>query len=266
MPAIQINDIDMYYDRSGEGEPLLFLHGLGSSSRDWEFQKSYFSSRYQVISVDIRGHGRSEKPPGPYTIDLFARDVVELHKTLGLGPVHVVGLSMGGMIAFQLAVDQPSVVHTLTIVNSGPALIVNTLRLRLSFKKRECIVRLFGMRKMGKVLANALLPDAHQQELHRTFIDRWAENNRKAYLSSLRALIGWSVADRIHNIHCPTLIVTADQDYTPVAYKQAYADKIPSAAVAVIRHSRHMSPIDQPEAFNRTLDDFLDRYPVRGQP
>ncbi len=266
MPTIRINDIDLNYDRRGEGEPLLFLHGLGSSSRDWELQTTYFSSRYQVITVDTRGHGRSEKPPGPYTIDLFARDIVELHKALELGPVHVVGLSMGGMIAFQLAVDQPSLVHSLTIVNSGPALILNTLRLKLSFKKREWIVRLFGMRKMGKVLAHALLPESHQRELHKAFIDRWAENNQKAYLTSLRALIGWSVADRIHNIRCPTLIVSADQDYTPVAYKQAYAAKIPTTEVAVIRHSRHMSPIDQPEAFNRTLGEFLAKYPVGGQP
>jgi pimeloyl-ACP methyl ester carboxylesterase len=266
MPTIRINDIDLYHDRSGEGEPLMFLHGLGSSSRDWEFQKAYFRNRYQVITIDTRGHGQSEKPPGPYTINLFARDVVEFHKTLELGPMHVVGLSMGGMIAFQLAVDQPSLVHSLTIVNSGPALILNTLRLKLSFKKREWIVRLFGMRKMGKVLANALLPELHQQELHREFIDRWAQNNKKAYLTSLRALIGWSVADRIHNIRCPTLIVTADQDYTSVSYKQAYAAAIPSAEVAVIRHSRHMSPIDQRDEFNSTLNEFLARHPIGTQP
>lgn len=266
MPNIGINDIDLYYDRSGDGEPLMFLHGLGSSSRDWEFQKTYFCRQYQVITVDIRGHGRSAKPPGPYTIDLFAADLVELHTKLGMGPVHVVGLSMGGMIAFQLAVDQPSLVHSLTIVNSGPALILNTLRLKLSFKKREWIVRLFGMRKMGKALANALLPETHQRELHRMFVHRWAENDRKAYLTSLRALIGWSVADRIKTIRCPTLIVSADQDYTPVAYKQAYAAAIPGAEVAVIKHSRHMSPIDQPEAFNRTLGEFLARHSVGSQP
>lgn len=240
----------------------MFLHGLGSSSRDWELQKAYFSSRYHVITIDTRGHGQSEKPRGPYSIELFARDIVELHQALELGPVHVVGLSMGGMIAFQLAVDQAALVHSLTVVNSGPALILNTLRLKLSFKKREWIVRLFGMRRMGTVLANTLLPDSHQQELHKVFIDRWAANNRKAYLTSLRALIGWSVADRIHNIRCPTLIVSADQDYTPVAYKRAYAATIPSAEVAVIEHSRHLSPIDQSEAFNRTLNEFLARYPL----
>ncbi len=261
MPTILINDMHMYYDRLGDGEPLLFLHGLGSSSRDWELQTNYFSDRYQVITVDTRGHGRSGKPPGPYTIDLFTRDIVALHQVLDLGPMHVVGLSMGGMIAFQLAVDQPSLVHTLTIVNSGPALILNTLKLKLSFKKREWIVRLFGMRKMGKVLADTLLPESHQRDLHKTFIDRWAENDRKAYLNSLRALIGWSVADRIHSIRCPTLIVSADQDYTPVAYKHAYAAAISSADVAVIKHSRHMSSIDQPEAFNRTLDEFLANNP-----
>ncbi len=266
MPTARINDADIYYQSNGEGEPLLLLHGLGSSGRDWELQTTAFSSRYQVITPDVRGHGRSGKPPGPYSIDLFARDVTALCQTLNTGPVHLVGLSMGGMIGFQLAVNQPALVHTLTIVNSGPQLILGTLRLKLSFKKREWIVRLLGMRKMGKVLADALLPEPNQQELHKTFIDRWAGNDRKAYLTSLRALIGWSVADRIREISCPTLIVTADQDYTPVAYKHAYAAKIPRAELAVIRHSRHMSPIDQPEDFNRTVLNFVTRHPMNGQP
>lgn len=265
MPHILVNDIDLYYELSGNGEPLLFLHGLGSSTDDWKYQTEHFSNRYRVITVDMRGHGQSAKPQGPYSIDLFTLDVTAFMHALDLGPTHVVGLSMGGMIAFQIAVDQLSLVRTLTIVNSGPAFVLPTLKLKLIFKQREWIVRLFGMKKMGKLLANKLLPEPHQNELHEKFIYRWARNNPKAYIASLRALVGWSVADGIHNIHCPTLIVSADQDYTPVSYKKAYAALVPNTEVAVISDSRHMTPLDQPIKFNCVLGDFLSRHSCTGQ-
>ena len=265
MPLISVNDIDLYYKLSGQGESLLFLHGLGSSTCDWKYQTEHFSKSYRVITLDLRGHGRTEKPQGPYSIDLFTLDVTAFMQSLALGPAHVVGLSMGGMIAFQIAVDQPPLVRTLTIVNSGPAFVLPTLKLQLNFKQREWIVRLFGMKRMGKLLANKLLPEPHQKELREKFIDRWARNNPRAYTASLRALVGWSVIDRIHNIHCPTLIVSADQDYTPVTYKEAYAALVPNTEVAVISDSRHMSPLDQPEKFNCVVGEFLSKHSPPGQ-
>ncbi len=264
MPVAHINETDIYYTETGTGGTVLFLHGLGSSTRDWSCQRTHFAKDYRVVAVDIRGHGKSGKPAGPYSIALFAQDVAELLEELDAGPAHVVGLSMGGMIAFQLAVDSPALVRSLCVVNSGPALILHNWRLKWQFKKRELIVRLLGMRKMGTVLAETLFPLASQKALYEQFVDRWARNDRRAYLESLRALIGWSVADRIGSIRCPTLIVSADHDYTPVAYKQAYAAQIPDAEVAVINDSRHMTPIDQADVFNNVVGGFLEKCSARG--
>ncbi len=86
MPTIHINAIDTYYEVTGEGEPLLLIHGLGSSLRNWELQVDYFAEKYRVITYDLRGHGRSSKPPGPYSMRGFAEDAAALLSALELLP------------------------------------------------------------------------------------------------------------------------------------------------------------------------------------
>lgn len=260
MPRRQIRGAELHYESQGHGPPLLFIHGLGSSTWDWEAQLAYFSPRFHVVAFDVRGHGRSDKPPGSYSILGFAADTAELIRLLCLGPTHVVGLSMGGMIAFQLAVSAPELVQSLVIVNSGPEFILRTLRARLQIVQRKLIVRLLGMRQMGKVLGKRLFPKPEQAELRQLFIDRWAENDPRAYLDALRALIGWTVADHLDAIHCPTLVITSDQDYTPIAVKETYVARMPQAELAIIRDARHMLPLERPDAFNQVLMEFLSKH------
>jgi 3-oxoadipate enol-lactonase len=260
MPKIRIRDIDIHYESAGDGPSLVFIHGLGSSTRDWERQVAFFSSRYRVVTFDCRGHGRSDKPRGPYGIPMFAEDAAGLIKALGIAPAHIVGLSMGGMIAFQLAVMEPDLVKTMVIVNSGPAMILRTRKEKWMFCKRRLIARFLGMRVMGKFLADILLPEPEQEPLRQLLVTRWSENDRRAYLASMKALFGWSVLDKVNTIHCPALIVTADQDYTPVAAKEAYAAMMTRAEVVVIRKSRHLTPIDQAQAFNEAVAAFLLRH------
>jgi len=257
MPTLHVNGIDLHYERVGEGQPVLFIHGLGSSSRDWEMQVPRFSKQYQVITFDLRGHGQSEKPRGPYTMSLFARDTAELVKSLGVAPVHVVGISLGGMIAFQLAVDYPDLISSLVIVNSGPEVVVRTMKDRWNVFMRFATVRLLGMRKMGEVLGRRLFPKEAQAEIQKLFVERWAENDPRAYTDTLRAIVGWSVTDQIHKIDLPTLVVAADGDYTPVSAKEGFVLKMPRAKLVVIEDSRHATPVDSPEKFNETVISFL---------
>ncbi|MEJ2738596.1 MAG: alpha/beta fold hydrolase, partial [Dehalococcoidia bacterium] len=90
MPFKRINDIDIYYEEHGEGEPLLLIHGLGSSTRDWELQVPVLSEHYRVITVDLRGHGQTAKPKEPYSINLFADDTFKLLDALHALPAHIV--------------------------------------------------------------------------------------------------------------------------------------------------------------------------------
>ncbi|MBE2198195.1 MAG: alpha/beta fold hydrolase [Anaerolinea sp.] len=256
MPYLQLRDITLYYDIQGNGDPVLLLHGLGSSSDDWELQVPIFAQTYQVVTVDTRGHGRSSKPPGPYSIPQFMADIAAFMETIGIAPAHVLGLSMGGMSAFQMAVDRPDLLRSLTIVNSYPELLPQTWQDRLAWQRRQVIIRLLGMKRMGVYLGGILFPEPHQAELRQILAQRWLQNDKKAYLASMHAIYGWSMAARLGEIRCPTLIITADHDYTPVADKAAYTAKIPGARLVVIPHSRHATPIDQPDLFNRAVLDF----------
>ncbi len=102
MSKTTVNNVELFFETSGSGETVLFIHGLGSSARDWEMQVPAFAKRYRTVAFDLRGHGQSQKPKGPYSMSLFAQDTAELIRSLGVGSVHVVGISLGGMIAFQL--------------------------------------------------------------------------------------------------------------------------------------------------------------------
>jgi 3-oxoadipate enol-lactonase len=257
MPKVQVADGEIHYEEVGAGEPMLLLHGLGSCLEDWELQIPVFAREHRVISMDLRGHGTSLKPSGPYSMAQLARDARAVLEATRTGPVHVVGLSLGGMVAFQLAVDAPELVRSLVIVNSAPEVIARTLNERLMLLTRRVLFAVLGLKGLAGRIAQMNFPRPDQADLRQKLVDRLVANDPVAYAATMKAIVGWSVADRIGNIRCPTLIISADHDYTPVSHKEAYAAKIPGARVAVIANSRHVSPIDQPEELNRLVLEFL---------
>lgn len=270
MPRCHVRDIELYYEIAGEGPPLLLLHGLGSSTRDWEHQLPHFAPHYQVINVDLRGHGRSDKPRGPYTVPIFADDVALLLRMLGCGPAHVVGLSLGGMIAFQLAVSAPELVRSLVIVNSSPFSLTRNWKERLTvmllIATRWLVVRIWGMQKMGEIIAKGMLPGPENAEQRKVAAARWAENDKAAYLASVRALAGWSVRDRLPTIQCPTLVVAAEHDYLPLALKEEYVAQMPHAELTIIKGAHHFLPVEYPAEFNQVVGAFLARQEAAAPP
>jgi 3-oxoadipate enol-lactonase len=263
VPSIQINQISLYYESFGQGEPLLFIHGLGSSIRDWENQIPRFAERYRVVALDLRGHGRSDKPPGPYSSKLFADDIAALIRSIDIGPAHLVGLSLGGFIACQLAVDHGDLVRSLIVVNSVPDLPRDTLRDRFRIKStillRQLIVRFFGMQALGRFLSTKLFPRGDQEGLRQAFVERWSENDKRAYLSSLATVPTWNLEHRLTSIICPTCLISGEHDFFPLALKEAYAKKMPDARLVVIPNSGHFTPLDEPERFNEAVMSFLSK-------
>ena len=257
MPVLNLPNLNLYYEVSGDGPPLLLIHGLGSSSRDWEKQVEPFAKDFQVITLDLRGHGQSGKPPGPYNIKMFADDTVALIRKLDAAPLHVVGISMGGMVAFELAVNFPDLLRSMVIVNSYPEVRVETLRDHLLIWRRYIILELLGMRGTGLALSKRLFPYPEQAELRELFVQRWAGNDKRAYRESLRAIVNWDVERQISEIRCPVLVVASDQDYMPLDEKKAYAAKIPNAKLVVIEDARHAVTVERPEQFNAVLGEFL---------
>lgn len=257
MPYFNNDDCQLHYEDYGHGAPVLLVHGLGSSTRDWEYQVPELARHYRVIALDVRGHGRSDKPRERYSIQGFAEDVAALIEHLQLAQVHLVGISMGGMIGFQLGVDRPELLKSLCIVNSGPEVKAKSPRDYIEIAKRWTLSRLLSLDTIAKALGKLLFPKQEQEELRQKILVRWPQNDKRAYLASLDAIIGWGVRERLARISCPTLVVTADRDYTPVAQKQAYVDEMPNARLLVIEDSRHATPLDQPEQFNSSLLAFL---------
>ena len=261
MSTIHVNDTNLYYEVNGAGEPLLFIHGLGSSTRDWEYQVPVFSKTHKVITYDLRGQGRSDKPAGPYPMTLLASDVDALLNALEISAAHVVGVSLGGGIAIECALDFPAHVKSLVIVNSGPAVAPDAEAVRQELDNRVKIVRQMGMRAMGEVLAPRLFPKPEQAARRETFIARWAENEPDGYISAMLSMYGWDVTERLHEIKCPTIVITGDKDYTPVAFKEAYIKRIPNAELVVIPDAHHAMPLEYPEEFNTALAEFLGKQP-----
>ena len=248
---------NLHYEEYGHGDPLLLVHGLGSSTLDWEMQVPALAAHYRVIVPDVRGHGRSDKPRERYSIAGFSADIVALIENLNLGPVHYAGLSMGGMIGFQFAVDQPQMLKSLTIVNSAPEVKVRSRDDYWQWAKRWTLARVLSLRTIGKGLAARLFPKPEQADLRRKMAERWAKNDKRAYLASFDAIVGWGVEERLGRIDCPVLVISADRDYTPVALKERYVSLIADARLAVIADSRHATPLDQPQQFNQTVLQFL---------
>jgi pimeloyl-ACP methyl ester carboxylesterase len=257
MPYVCIDETRLYWSECGDGPPLALVHGLGSSGRDWAPQVDRFAETHRVLRLDLRGHGRSERGDGPHSVAQFARDVAVFLRKRAAAPAHVVGLSLGGMVALELAAGAPGLVRRLVVVNS-----VADMRLRSwydvwVYASRRLAVQGLGMRCVGELLAHKLFVKPDQEGLRRTFVRRWAQNDTRAYLASMDAIMRWSVADRLGRIPTPTLLVSSDEDYTPVAAKRRIAARMPNAEVAVVEDARHALPVERPAAFNATVAAFL---------
>lgn len=261
MTTLHVDGADLAYEVRGAGEPLLFLHGLGANGGSWDAQVAHFAPRYRTITVDFRGSGASRDrvhPRGPFSMARFASDVRALLAHLDASPAHVVGLSLGGMVAFQLAVDAPQCTRSLVIVNSGPEVIPRSAAERWAMGVRQVVTRLMGPAAFARILAPKLFPKEEHAELRERFKAMMAANDKGAYVATLEAILGWSVADKLEELALPALIVTGDHDYTPVAAKEAYRRRMPNARLAVVEGAHHALPLEFPEAFNAVLDNFLD--------
>lgn len=261
MPFLALNDIKIFYEESCTAEnsydmeTILFLHGLGSCGQDWQDQVDFFSKNFRCITVDLRGHGKSDRAV-PCDIPTLAADVISLIKFLEIPALHLVGISLGGMVAFQIAVEKPELLRSLTVVNALPELVLRGLKQHWMFYSRILLVKFLGMKIFAKVLARKLFPQKNQQELRRKFSKNFLQNDKKFYLTLLESMMGWSVVNRLRSITCKTLFIAAEHDYTTLSDKKFFAQKI-GAKIVEIKNSHHAVPFEKPEEFNKILQDFL---------
>lgn len=255
MAYASLKDIRLHYLDEGSGEVVLLLHGLGSGVKDWEYQRKQLSQHYRVISLDLRGHGESEKPDSPYSIELFAEDVASFLRKIDISTAHVVGYSLGGMVAFQLISQYPDKVLSLTIINSTPEVSFSPIVLYW----RLLLVQVLGLRVLGKSIAKKMYPKTEQSLLRDKLLERMQENEKSSYIRALKSISNWGVVKDLGGISCDVLVIAAEDDYSPVGYKQYYCGLIKSATLEVVTDSGHGTPMDQPEKLDKLLQDFLGK-------
>ncbi len=238
---------------------MLLIHGLGSRGSDWQPQIKALSEHYQVIAVDLPGHGDSELSPLPLTMSNMARGIQAVLDSLALEHAHVIGFSLGGMVAQQLALDVPERVLSLTLINSGPCALPGKLKRSTELGLRSLVIRLLGMKRLAKIVAGRIFPRAEQSALAEHFIQQLSQMPRNNYLAALGALKNWDIRSRLGEIKMPCLVIAADGDYVPVHQKMPLVKQMPCAELAVVRDSGHASPLDQPAVVNQLLIDFLSR-------
>lgn len=259
MNFIQLKKTRIAYMQKGQGAPVLLLHGLGSSLQDWEYQIQEVSGYAQVWAIDMRGHGRSQPLRAPVSIAEMAEDVAEFIEALNIQGCILVGISMGGMIAFELLARRPELLAGLVVINSAPSFPMESLPVRFKVATRLAMIRLLGLKVMGRVLAHKLFPYPDQAEMRCRVAQRLASNDRVSYLHALRAILGWSAPDSVNQADVPVLVVAGDRDYTPLEFKQTYTEQLLNARLEVVHDSGHASPLDQPEQLNALLNDFIRR-------
>ena len=274
MSTATVGSVELYYEEHGSGDPLLLIMGLAADSRAWMFQIPDFARRYRTIAFDNRGVGRSAKPAGPYTIHEMADDAAGLLDALGIARAHVVGVSMGGMIAQELVLRHPERVRGLVLGCTYPEPDADVER------QRQFSLTQFG----GSVSATGemqidlsaldpmmffqhLLPTVFNQE----FIDRDLAKllplftgaleygfSLEAILGQVEAVMGHRTTDRLHRITAPTLVITGDADrLVPPANSDILARNIPGAKLVKIAGGSHGFNFETPEIFNRAVLDFL---------
>lgn len=256
MAKIKVNAIEIDYQDIGEGETLVLLHGLGSTKKDWDFQIPVFSKNYRLIIPDLRGHGASSSN-SEFGVPVLTEDVVALLKTLKIEKFSCIGFSMGGAVAFQIAISYPEMVDKLIIVNSGPDFNAMGELGEELIKTRTAFIQTKGMKALAKEISANMLPEKHQDKLRQEFEERCGNNDEQVYLKTFLTLMEWGLGDKLSTISKPTLVITSDNDYTPVAHKEAYTSRMQNARLHVIENSRHAVLMDQPEAFNEAVLNFL---------
>lgn len=248
------------YPSGRRGAPVaLLLHGLGSRSEDWLLQvKALTEAGYEVWTPDLRGLGDSSALHGWPTVEDLAEDMILLLTEKVRRPVHVVGLSLGGMVSLALAAKRPDLVQSLTLVNSFAHLPLRAVNWRNAWGRAMNLL-VGSMQGLGKWVAQDLFPHPDQVGLRALAADRIAGNRRGSYLRLLVAVARFDLRSELGAIESPTLVVAGDQDHmVPMQVKENLAQGIPGARLIPFEGSGHATPIDAPQAFNERLLQFLE--------
>ncbi len=268
MPYLGVDGALLWYDRRGAGPPVLFLTGLGGNHTLWNYQVQEMSNRFECILLDYRGVGDSVLDPDwctteRYTLDRLAGDALALLDTLDVPHVHVVGTSMGGVVAQFLATEHPERIGSLSLHSTWAR------SRELARVRTESWIRLLDRLEMADFLAHlapwiwsdrTLTTDAERIDAFRASQRKRTESvSKQIYVLQCRASIGVSTIDRLGMVSAPTLVTSgADDILLPPQESQVIHEAIEGSIFHLFAGCGHASYVEDFESFNRVQIGFLD--------
>ena len=255
-----VNGHEAYYEIHGaEGKPwLTFSHSLACSTRMWDGQIAALKDRYRILAYDTRGHGQSAAPKGAYTLEQLADDLHGLLDHLGVKRTHYVGLSMGGMIGQTFALKYPGVFESLVLADTTsryPAEAAGAWQDRIKVAETK------GMEPLVQPTLERWFTAPFRSK-NKDEVEKVAAQIRKTpvagYVGCCHAIPKINLTDRLKELKVRALVICGDQDPgTPPAMAREIAQNLPGAKLVLIPQAAHLANIEQPDAFNRALAEFL---------
>ena len=264
MPLLPVNGTRLWVeDSGGDGPPVVFSHGLLWSTRLFDAQVAALRGRWRCVAWDHRGQGRSEAPRGgPIALETVYDDAVALLERLALGPVHFVGLSMGGFVGLRLAARRPDLVRSLALLDSSADPESPTAAPR--YRRLAGVVRWLGPTVVaGRVLpilfGRTVLTDPARAEECAEWRERLCAQPRAIWRAVMGVVDRAGAADLLGRIAVPTLVLVGEEDAaTPLACAERLAAGIAGARLVVVPGAGHSSPVEQPARVTAALAAFLD--------
>ena len=260
---VRVGDIEIAhrFDGAANGPVVMMAHAMGTSHRIWDPQVSALTDRYRLLRYDWRGHGDTDAPPGPYTLDQFVRDALGLMDVLDLCRVHWVGISTGGMIGQGLGIHHPERVASLTLCNTTSW---STPWYRDWVKERQAVVRRGGMEPVWEMTRRLWFTDPYVDSEgpgYREVRDVFVRTPVAGYLGGTSAVADLAYRPLLPRIAAPSRIIAAGDDpVTPLVRAEELRDGIRDSELHVIEGQRHFSNVETPEEFNDLLRAGLDGF------
>lgn len=268
MPKANVNGIGLYYEIHGRGEPLILTAGMGADHRSWFPQTRAFKRHFRVITYDGRGIGKSDRPPGLYTFETLAADVVGLLDHLSLERAHILGESLGGIVAQEVAISYPRRVKRLVLANTsvgrGGDMRPHPALMKAYGGPEDTTEATFDPARVdvGKAM-RIMISLSFNRRLYRLAMMLMATlyvrpSQFKGMAEQIQAISTHSTLDRLHLIQSPTLVITGTGDrIVPPAQSDLLASRIPNARLVKVQGGSHALHVEMRRRFNREVLDFL---------
>jgi pimeloyl-ACP methyl ester carboxylesterase len=264
MPVMRVHGTELYYeDTGGTGEPILFLHGFLFDGRQFEAQVAALRDRYRCLTLDFRGQGRSAASGG-YQIEQHTADVLALIRELGIAPVHLVGLSMGGFVGLRIAAREPGLVRSLMLLNSSAAAHARSkIAKHLMLSAVGRVVGVSPPRLIARIetemYGEAFRTDPARAAERDTWRKRWAESDRAALTKTLQGIMFRpDIRNELSDITAPTLIIAGGADASlPPQQSREMHHLIPGSQLVELPGIGHSSPVEDPGHVTQAMEQFL---------